>query len=354
MGVYYTLDKIKKIKDLDGKKPSMFLISSNRSAGKTTAVLNEFIKCFLEDESQFAIIYRNQYEMSDAHNIFADILEREYPSFTMFTKSCAKGLFYQLILNDGESERVCGFALGLFSVDKMKKYSPLFLHVERALFDEYQLENGRYLKNEPQKLMSLIISIARGGGSQSRNIDLYMLSNNISILNPYYISLGITQRLMDDTRFLRGHGWVLEQGYNASANKAVSENNIVRAFSESDSAFTEYMTAKNSYLINMSAFIKKQTGRSRYLCTIEYGDKKIGVREFFESGEIHCNEKVDPSAYYTFAFTPENHSQNTVMLKRSSFIFKTLEKAYDDAYLTFETVEIKNIIFLLLGIDLYG
>lgn len=354
MSGYYTLDKIKKIKDLDGKKPSIFLISSNRSAGKTTAVLKEFIECFLQDETQFAIIYRNQYEMSDAHNIFADILQREYPNYSMETKACAKGLFYQIILKDEKESHLCGYAVGLFAVDKMKKYSPLFYNVNRALFDEYQLENGRYMKNEPQKLMSLIISIARGGGSQSRNIDLYMLSNNISILNPYYISLGITQRLTDNVHFLRGHGWVLEQGYNSSADKAVSENNIVRAFSESNSAFTEYMTAKNSYLINMSAFIKKQTGKSRYLCTIEYGDKKIGVREFYESGEIHCNDKIDPSAFYTFAFTPENHSQNTVMLKRSSFIFKTLENAFDNAYLTFENVEIKNIIFLLLGIDMYG
>ena len=58
---YYSLDKIKKIKDLDGLQPSIFLITTNRYGGKTTAVLTDFLDNFLEDGTEFVLIYRHKY-----------------------------------------------------------------------------------------------------------------------------------------------------------------------------------------------------------------------------------------------------------------------------------------------------
>lgn len=350
---YYSLKEIHRKKDLDGRKPSMFLISTNRSAGKTTAVLSDFLKHFRKDGTEFSLIYRNRYELKAAHAVFADVLQREYKGCEIISKPFADGLFYRLYFNDGEKEIECGFAVGLFAIDKMKKYSPMFLNVRRALFDEYQVEDGKYLSNEPTKLVSLIVSMSRGGGAQSRNIDLYLLSNNVSILNPYYIKLGIVERLKSDTRFLRGHGWILEQGFNIDASNAVSENNIVRAFSENDKSYLNYIS-KSAYMYDMQAFIRKPSGRSRYLFTLEYDDSILGVREFFETGEIHVNEKPETTSPYVFTFKAKNHNQNTMMLTRCSFIWRNIRDAYNGAYLTFSNGEVKNIIFELLGIDMYG
>nr|DAN94243.1 MAG TPA: Terminase [Caudoviricetes sp.] len=349
---YYSLDKIKKIKDLDGLQPSIFLITTNRSGGKTTAVLTDFLDNFLKDGSEFVLIYRHKYELKACHEIFSDIIQRKYPNSVIDSQSVAQGLFYTITWDKDDKKTRIGFAVCMTNADEIKKYSPMFLNVRRALFDEFQLENGKYLKDEPKKLLSIIISISRGGGSQARDIDLYMLGNNISILNPYYISFGIVERLKPETRFLRGHGWILEQGFNKSASDEINKNAIVRAFSEKEKCYTTYLSSKD-YLLNMDAFIRKQSGKSRYLCTLEYGEKRLGVREFFESGCIHVNEKIESNSYYNFAFTPNDHNQNTMMLTRASFIFKLLQNAYNTASLTFETLEIKNIIFELLGIDLY-
>ena len=54
--------------------------------------------------------------------------------------------------------------------------------------------------------------MARGQGEQNRYLPVYMLSNPVSIINTYYVELGISSRLTDETRFLRGDGFVLEQG----------------------------------------------------------------------------------------------------------------------------------------------
>lgn len=338
---------------MDGNKPSMFLISTNRSAGKTTAVLSDFLEKFRNGGGEFALIYRNRYELKAAYAVFTDVLSREYSGCAITGKAVADGLFYTLYFNDGEKETQCGFAVGLFAIDKMKKYSPLFLNVKRALFDEYQTEDGQYLKNEPQRLMSLIVSMARGGGEQSRTIETYLLSNNVSILNPYYIALGIVERLKPDTRFLRGHGWILEQGYNESASLAVSENPIVKAFTSNQNEYGEYLTSK-AYLYDMNSFIHKAKGKSRYLFTLVYGEKELGVREFFETGEIHVNDKPESNSPYLFTFQVKNHNQNTIMLSQASFVWKNIRDAYNGAYLTFSSGEIKNIIFELLGLDIYG
>ena len=86
------------------------------------------------------------------------------------------------------------------------------------IFDEFQSETNHYCDNETKKFISIHTSIARGQGEQVRYVPVYMLSNPVSIINPYYVEMGISGRLKDDTKFLRGDGFVLEQGYIESAS----------------------------------------------------------------------------------------------------------------------------------------
>lgn len=55
------------------------------------------------------------------------------------------------------------------------------------MFDEFQSENNDYCPNEVQKFISVHTSVARGQGKQLRYVPVYMLSNPVTLLNPYYI-----------------------------------------------------------------------------------------------------------------------------------------------------------------------
>lgn len=110
------------------------------------------------------------------------------------------------------------------------------------VFDEYQDESNNYLPNEIDKLMSIHTSIARGDGKQSRRVPLYMASNTVSILNPYYQALGINKMLKRDTKILRGDGWVYERTYNENASKAFEGSAFNRAFSGSKYFHTRHRT----------------------------------------------------------------------------------------------------------------
>ena len=117
----------------------------------------------------------------------------------------------------GES---CGYAITLNSADQIKKYSHLFSDVDMIIFDEFQSETNHYCSDEIKKFLSVHTSIARGNGEQVRYVPVYMLGNQVSIINPYYVELGITARLSEEVNFLRGDGFVLENGFIDSASQA--------------------------------------------------------------------------------------------------------------------------------------
>lgn len=97
-------------------------------------------------------------------------------------------------------------------------------------FDEFQSETNHYCNDEIRKFLSIHTSIARGNGEQIRYVPVYMCANPVSIINPYYVEMGISERLNDDTRFLRGDGFVLEQGYVESASEAQKQSGLIAHF----------------------------------------------------------------------------------------------------------------------------
>ena len=147
------------------------------------------------------------------------------------------GVYHELFLcrqdeTDKEGGLSCGYAISLNNADQIKKYAHLFSDVARMIFDEFQSETNHYCSDEVEKLLSVHTSIARGQGEQIRYVPVFMLSNPVSIINPYYVELGISNRLKEDTKFLRGDGFVLEQGYIESASEAQKQSGFNRAFAK--------------------------------------------------------------------------------------------------------------------------
>jgi len=343
--VYYSLEEIKKRKDLDKKKPTFYLISYNRSAGKTMAVLIECLQT-VKKKRKFILLYRCNYELSGCAMIFDDVL-KIYPEYgkEIYAQPIARGLFYEIFL-DKES---VGFSLSLNNPDALKKYSPVFAEVDVILFDEFITESGKYVKNEIQNLQSILLTIARGGGKQSRDISVYMLANRVTIMNPYFIEFGIYNRLRDDTKFMRGHGWVAEFGYNESASEAIKENGISRAFK---TRYLQSMT-ESVYLHESEMFVDSVSGRSKYLCTILYDNKSYGIRDYYDKGILYITSKSDKSCTTILAFRASDHNQVTQMISHYSYTWQFIKESFQNGMLRFDNLKTKSIIFDILAIDLY-
>ena len=343
MGKYYDGTKLLSMLDLNGKKPEIYMCTTNRTGGKTTYFGRLCVNRFLDKGEKFGLIYRYNYELDDvADKFFKDLKGLFFPDKTMTAKKRAKGIFQELFIND----KSCGYAIALNSSDSIKKYSHLFSDITRMIFDEFQSESNHYCTDEIKKFLSVHTSIARGQGEQVRYVPVFMLANQVSIINPYYVSMGICNRLNGETKFLRGDGYVLEQGFIESASDSQKESGFNRAFKENN--YVAY-SSENVYLNDNYSFIEKPTGKSRYICTLKYKGNNFGVKEFAESGFIYCDDKPDSTFPMKITVTTDDHSINYVMLKRNDFFLSNLRYLFERGCFRFKDMRCKEAILNALS-----
>lgn len=335
---YYDGTKLLSMKDINGNKPEIYICSGNRTAGKTVYFNRLCVNRFLDKSQKFMLVYRFNYEVDNiADKFFKDIGSLFFQEHTMESSRKEKGMYHELFL-DGIP---CGYAVSLNSADQIKKNAHLFSDTKRMLFDEFQSETNNYCNDEITKLFSIHTSVARGQGEQVRYVPVYMLSNNVSLINPYYVALGISNRLNKDTRYLKGDGFVLEQCYNEHAAKAQSQSAFNRAFSKNDYAL---YAAQGVYLNDNIAFIEKPKGRSRYVCTLKYEGQCYAVREFPENGVVYCDDKPDMSFPLKISVTTDDHEVNYVMLRQYDNIIKLMRYYFEKGCFRFKNLKSKEAI----------
>lgn len=343
MSKYYDGTKLLSLKDTNGNKPEIYLCTTNRTGGKTTYFGRLCINRFLNHGEKFGLIYRYNYELDDiTDKFFKDIGSLFFPNMTMTSKRRASGIYHELFLD----EKSCGYAFSLNSADQIKKYSHLFADIERMIFDEFQSETNHYCCDEVKKFISIHTSISRGQGEQVRYVPVFMLSNPVSIINPYYTELGISERLHDETHFLRGDGFVLEQGYVASASKAQKESGFNRAFSKN--SYVAY-SSECVYLSDNKAFIEKPTSKGRYLATLKYKGTDFGIREFPEEGFIYCDDKPDLTFSLKITVTTSDHAINYVMLKKNDLFLSNLRWYFERGCFRFKDLRCKEAVLKALS-----
>lgn len=343
MGKYYDGTKLLSMLDINGNKPEIYMCTTNRTGGKTTYFGRLCVNRFLDKGEKFGLLYRYNYELDDiVEKFYKDLGSLFFPNYTMTSKRRAKGTFQELFLND----KSCGYALSLNNADQIKKYSHLFSDIQRMIFDEFQSETNHYCDNETKKFISIHTSIARGQGEQVRYVPVYMLSNPVSIINPYYVEMGVSGRLKDDTKFLRGDGFVLEQGYIESASIEQKNSGFNRAFSKN--SYTAY-SSECVYLNDNKAFIEKPIGKSKYLCTLRYKGSDFALREYAESGLIYCDDKADSSFLTKISVTTDDHNINYVMLKRNDFFLSNLRYFFEHGCFRFKDMRCKEAVLSALS-----
>lgn len=350
MGKYYDGTKLLSLKDINGNKPAIYMCTSNRSAGKTTYFARLLVKRFLKDGKKFGLIYRYKNELDDiSSKFFHDIQNLFYPDYIMTEKRKDQGSYICLYLTKVEDEKsvLCGYAFALNSADNIKKLSHLLSDIETLYMDEFQSETDNYCPKEIEKLMSIYTSIARGKGEQARYIPLYMCSNNVSLLNPYFAQFGISERLRSDTKFLRGQGWVLECNFNESSANAIKLSAFMQAFS--DSKYADFTSKQGVYLNDNISFIEKVTGKNEYLCTLQYDGKNYSIKEFAEQGILYCDTSYDENYPLKIAVTLDDHTINYVMLKRNEIFIGRMRYLFQQGCFRFRNLKCKEVILKLLS-----
>lgn len=349
--MYYDGTKLLSLMDINGKKPEIYMCTTNRTGGKTTYFGRLLVNRFIKKKEKFCLVYRFNYELDDvADKFFKDLERLFFNGYSMKSERIAHGIIHVLRLNypsdpEGDGE-ICGYAVTLNSADQIKKYSHFLSDVQSMLFDEFQSETNHYCPDEITKFISVHTSIARGNGEQVRYVPVYMLSNHVSIINPYYVEFDISQRLREDTQFLKGDGFVLENGFIESASVAQKESAFNRAFKRN--RYIAY-ASEGVYLNDNLSFIEKPEGTGRYLATIRYKGNDYAIREYVESGVIYCDDHDDETYKYRISVTTEDHQVNYVMLKRNDLFISNMRYYFERGCFRFKNLLCKEALMKLIS-----
>lgn len=340
---YYDGTKLLSLKDINGKKPEVFMCTSNRTAGKTTYFNRLVVNRFIKRGEKFALLYRFNYELDSCDKkFFKDIKELFFSEYDMTAAKKMKGVYQELYLN----EEPCGYAISINSADQLKRNSHLFSDIDNIIFDEFQSEQNHYCDKEVEKFISIHNSIARGHGKQSRYVPVYMISNPVTILNPYYVAMDISTRLQKDTHFLRGDGFVLEQGYNKTASAALKSSAFNRAFGSSD--YIAY-SAEGVYLQDDLSFVDTPRGRGKYVATIRYAGIDYSVREYPELGIVFCDKSVDYQYPLKITVDTADHKLNYVMVSSNFILIQKLRYYFEHGCMRFKDLQSKEAILKALS-----
>lgn len=302
--------------DRDGLKPEIFISTTNRSAGKSTFFNGSRVHNFIRSGKKFLLLYRHKYELDDCCNgFFNEIRQLFFNGLNMKQETGVKDVFKRLYIGEqldetGSSYKLCGYATSLSSAEQIKKLSHLLSDVDCILFDEFIPESGRYLPKEVDKLTSIHDSLARGGGQQVKYLPTILVGNLIDIFNPYYEAFGVVDDMQLETKFYRGTGFVIEQGFNEASAEAHAKSAFHRAL-----AGVEYTKAsqKKEYINTNYQFIDSSVcDVGTYIATIVYKNKKYSVRYNEQGNFVYVSNTPDPNYVLEQAATEADISDRAI------------------------------------------
>lgn len=341
--IFYNGTKLLNTKDINGNKPGIFLCCGNRSAGKTTYFNRYVVNRFKKHGEKFALLYRYKEELNGVdEKFFKDINTLFFQKDIMESEKRENGVYHNLYLND----KHCGYALPINSADRLRKLSHFFSDTERILFDEFQTESNKYVPEEIIKFRSIYTTIARGQGKQIRDVPVIMLSNAITLLNPYFQAFGISSRLQKNTKFLRGNGYVMEFTLNESARDSMKESAFNKAFQ--DDKYLEF-AAENVYLDDNNAFIETPRGNNRYMGTLIYKGTQYGLRAYDDLGIIFVSDKADNTYPFKIAVTTDDHQINYIMLRKNDNFITGLRWYFEKGCFRFKNLQSKQAVLTALS-----
>lgn len=349
---HYNGTKLLSLKDINGDLPEIYIVCGNRTGGKTTFFNRMLMNHALSKKTKFMLIYRYQGELTEiAPKFFKDIGSLFFPTWAMIEEKMSKGLYINLFIKEKINEKAppihVGYAVALNDADKFKKFSHLFSDVSEMLFDDFQTETNKYLSHEVDKLLSLHTTVARGQGKMVRRVPLYMTSNATSLINPYFVAMGLSDKIKADTKFIKSEGCVLEINRNSEAANAQELSAFNRAFKQSNYLS---MARENVYLNDNIMFIEELKGKNHYITTITCDGENYAIRDYPDLGLIYCSTNIDETCPRRIAITNEDHSINHLMLTRHEIGVARMRLYYQKGIFRFQNLMCKNAILKMISI----
>lgn len=319
--IYYNYDRVFSYNSL------LNIIIGERGVGKSYGLKKHCIKNFLKTGHQF--IYLRRYE-------------------TEIKKLMKRDKFFEDIKNDDELKhldlkcsgntflvngKVAGYSIPLSKSSTYK--SDPFPKVGIIMFDEFLINNNtyHYLENEPIQLMEFIETIGR-----LRDIKIFLLGNNTTIVNPYFDYFNITLPYNSDIKTFKDGLILVQYIKNEKYRRAKKESKFGKLVT--GTRYGDY-AIDNKSLLDNDLFKDKKSSNSKYFCTINVNNTLYGVWNDYTSSKMYINKQVDSNCPIVLAFNFKDHNEKTILLTSKSVFYKNIYLHYSRGLLYFDSDKTK-------------
>ena len=341
-----------------------YVIVGNRTAGKTYGCKKKGIDNFIKRGEQFAYVRRYEKDLKESLPTFFDdiIKNNEYPQYEF--KVDGNKLYCRLKVDEDTKvawtkDDICGYGIVLSTADNKKSIS--YPNVTLIIYDEFMLDSAsslqRYLKNEPRTLMNLYETIARPGTEHPRCV-MFMLSNSISINNPYFLIWDLKMPEVDVADKNGKHIW------HHPTRSIIVENVVKGEMVEAKKQHEFYSITKgtgyddfsinNSFINDDDTFVEKRSSTAKPYFAFIYKDHKFGVWISMIEGLMWVSKQFDPGYPVVYSITMKDHKPNTMFLRsrRQAIHFNNFIQAYKDGCVRFEDVLIKSMCYEVIKLTM--
>lgn len=323
-----------------------------RGGGKTFNTLRHAIRRYEKKGEQFVYLRRRVVDLDDActgkkggGDLFSDLRHKGYLKGKNIEVKPDKAGGYNFYY-DG---KIMGYGKALSTARR----STSLPYVKLIIFDEFLIDDSagtrdRYLNsgNEMFVFNNFYETIARG-----RDIPVFFLGNAFSMVNPYFIDLGIRIDNPKPNKIYKGKFWTVlfwkDKEYLAEREKT----QFFQATKDTD---FNYHAFGNKFYLDKKDFIKKRSPDSEHQFSLTYLNNTYGVWVDWEKGEYYVSKKgAKTSREKTIAMSLADNKPNNVNIRRyrNMPFMKAFRMAVDNNKVYFDCQESYNkmheIVYLL-------
>lgn len=341
-----------------------YVIVGNRSAGKSYGCKKKGINNFIKKGEQF--IYTRRYEKDLKESVptfFDDIIRNnEFPDYEF--KVDGYKLYCRLKEDPDKKvpwtkDEICGYGVILSTADNKKSIS--YPNVTMIIYDEFMLDSEssmqRYLKNEPRTLMNLYETVARPGTEHPRCV-LFMLSNSVSINNPYFLIWDLkmpgTDKPDKNGKFIWHHPSRSIIVENVKKSEMIEAKKQHEFYSITKGTGYDDFSINNAFINDDETFVEERSSTAMPYFNFIYKGQKFGVWISMIEGLMWVSDKYDPTYPIIYSLTMKDHKPNTLFLKnkRQAVHFDNFIKAYKEGLVRFESTLIKSMCYEVIKLTL--
>ena len=312
--------------DLDTYNRLHNMIVGVRGHGKTYCLTNKCIKLGLEvKDISFVVLVRYKEDIQNLKDGWWEIVAHIYPDYIFYSK---RNIIYAK--NSKET-----FPIGEFIAlrDYMRAKRKPRPKVRIIFFDEFLNEENDYLKNEIKAYLSVCDSIIRN----RENVRCYLVSNHISVINPYFNYFGIYQL---GKRFTRGqHDSLLE--FTDSAEFVEYRKSTKFGASIDGTEYGEYAMLGKMLLDDMTNVSKVPDGECHHQFNLILEGMPLEV--CMMSNLLYIRKSRDKTA---ISYTPyvDDAVLGAIFCTKSLSHFNFIVDKFTRDEIMYESLEIKNAI----------